>query len=551
MKGLYIVGSLAGYPLIKQAMNQGHDVVEFIHGNDIRPADHPLLQYQFHGLPFERDVDELMELFQKRIPMFRQLNSLTFRELIIESTLIASYPSGPTMDEALEEDACAAHDAWSTAAAPRATKIIREGDEIYHAGAFGTSFFTIVAGEVMLEIPGTPPRITQLSQGQFFGEMSLLSGRPRLETAKAGANCILVETPRRTMLKLMNSNDEVRQGIDWIFVVRELQRQFAPYAKVADLREIASRTLLRQYKADEVVFTEGDRGDSLHVIRSGGVGLSRRSNKGAVLVAQVRSGQPIGEMALMGDPVRRETATALVALETIEVKRPEFLALVELGGSHFEQLQQDTSRRVIDNAVMEMRPETGAIMDFLMDEGLGEATNVLVIDEALCIGCDNCEKACAETHAGVSRLDREAGNSFAQIHIPIACRHCEQPHCMKDCPPNAIHRSSSGEVFIDDTCIGCGNCQVNCPYGVIKMAYEAPPKPGLFQWLLFGRGSGPGETPDYEPREAAKARGKKAVKCDACVDESNGPACVNACPTGAALRIGPERFIDLVADRRS
>ena len=84
-------------------MNQGHDVVEFIHGNDIRPADHPLLQYQFHGLPFERDVDELMELFQKRIPMFRQLNSLTFRELIIESTLTASYPSGPTMDEALEK----------------------------------------------------------------------------------------------------------------------------------------------------------------------------------------------------------------------------------------------------------------------------------------------------------------------------------------------------------------------------------------------------------------------------------------------------------------
>src|SRR5678815_63431 len=100
--------------------------------------------------------------------------------------------------------------------------------------------------------------------------------------------------------------------------------------------------------------------DSLHIIRSGGVGLNRRSNKGPVLVAQVRSGTPFGEMALMGDPVRRETATALVALETIEVKRPEFLALVELGGQHFEQLQRETSRRVTDNAVMEMRPETGA-----------------------------------------------------------------------------------------------------------------------------------------------------------------------------------------------
>ena len=52
--GVYVIGSLAGYPLIKQAMNQGYDVVEFIHGNDVKPADHPLLEYQFHGLPFER-----------------------------------------------------------------------------------------------------------------------------------------------------------------------------------------------------------------------------------------------------------------------------------------------------------------------------------------------------------------------------------------------------------------------------------------------------------------------------------------------------------------
>ncbi|MFW6093690.1 MAG: NAD(P)/FAD-dependent oxidoreductase, partial [Pseudomonadota bacterium] len=73
--GVYVVGALAGYPLIKQAMNQGYDVVEFIHGNDVKPADHPLLEYQFHALPYSRDVDDVVEMFQRRIPMFSQLNA--------------------------------------------------------------------------------------------------------------------------------------------------------------------------------------------------------------------------------------------------------------------------------------------------------------------------------------------------------------------------------------------------------------------------------------------------------------------------------------------
>ena len=51
-----------------------------------------------------------------------------------------------------------------------------------------------------------------------------------------GPGCILVETPRRTMVKLMNSNEEVRSGIDWIFVVRELQRHFVPFGTLQELR---------------------------------------------------------------------------------------------------------------------------------------------------------------------------------------------------------------------------------------------------------------------------------------------------------------------------
>jgi Fe-S-cluster-containing hydrogenase component 2 len=119
---------------------------------------------------------------------------------------------------------------------------------------------------------------------------------------------------------------------------------------------------------------------------------------------------------------------------------------------------------------------------------------------------------------------------------------------MADCPPNAIHRGPTGEVYIDDSCIGCGNCQRNCPYGVIRMEKEPPKKPWLLSWFLFGRGPGPGEPPAKWAKKADPAyaeKAKKAIKCDMCSGQSGGPACVRACPTGAAIRVSPEQFLSV------
>ena len=546
--GLYIIGSLAGYPLIKQAMNQGYDVVEYILGHEIKPADHPLLEWQFNLLPYLKDVDDLVTLFQQRIPMFREMNALQFRELVIESDILVSYEDGPMLQDVQQKSKALEQELARLNPRARFTKVIRAGDYIYKDGDFTNSFFTIVEGEVQVEMPGIARPITY-SRGQFFGEASLLSGRPREGNAIAGKDCIIVETPRRTMVKLMNSNDEVRSGIDLIFIVRALQKHVAPQLSVAKLSEFAATAELRTFKAGEVLFNQGERGESLHIIRRGSVTLARKSNKENIVVAQQQTGMIVGEMALMGDPIRRETATAAVLTETIEVDRKAFSKLVQADTSRIEILQRSASDRAVTHTTMEARPEVGSVMQFLMDEGLGEATNCLVIAEDLCVGCDNCEKACAETHNGISRLDRSAGASFSELHIPISCRHCEQPHCMKDCPPNAIHRAPSGEVFIDGNCIGCGNCESNCPYDVIKLAYEAPKKPGFWSWMLFGSGSGPGEEIGYIPGDSAKQKGKKAVKCDACMNLPSGPACVNSCPTGAAARISPDQFIELVEKR--
>jgi len=68
-----------------------------------------------------------------------------------------------------------------------------------------------------------------------------------------------------------------------------------------------------------------------------------------------------------------------------------------------------------------------------------------------------------------------------------------------------------------------------------------PKKPSLWQWLLFGKGDAPGTEVHYEDKSLAK----KAVKCDMCKDQKSGPACVQACPTGAAIRVSPQDFMAL------
>ncbi len=54
-------------------MNQGYVVIEYIHGKDTKPADYSLLQDQFSGLPNVMDAEEILSLYQQRVPMFKRM----------------------------------------------------------------------------------------------------------------------------------------------------------------------------------------------------------------------------------------------------------------------------------------------------------------------------------------------------------------------------------------------------------------------------------------------------------------------------------------------
>ncbi|MDZ7684194.1 MAG: cyclic nucleotide-binding domain-containing protein [Gammaproteobacteria bacterium] len=508
--GVYVIGALGGYPLIKQAMNQGFEVVGYILGHDIKPADHELLVKKFEDLPFDKEVEEILELMQLRIPIFADINALQFRELILESKV------------------------WTPA----------RGATVFERNDYTNTFFDHHAGQ--RRHPGRRGSGDHLSRRQFLRRMSLMSGRRRSATVYAGEDCVLIETPRRTMNKMIASIESVKRVLDETFIVRTIQQRFAPNTPIEDLQPIASKAEIHQYAPGEEIFHEGDEADTLHFIRSGSVTVCRIVDGREVVMSYVPANRTIGEMGLLGDTDRTATVKATVKTETISLDKDSFDELLERAPGLREELQSMMAERHQQNVALESNTESGAMLSFLMGQGLGEATDVLLINESLCVGCDFCESACAATHDGTSRLNRKAGPTFAQIHVPTSCRHCEDPGCMKDCPPDAIHRGGiGGEVYIDDSCIGCGNCEANCPYDVIQMSYQTEAKDSFWTWMLFGLGQKPGRSTG---RKTDGDDVKKAVKCDMCKDISGGPACVRACPTGAAMRLSPERFVDLVSD---
>lgn len=519
--GVYLVGAIAGYPLIKHCMNQGYEVVEHILGHHVEAADEPVLKKKFAGLP--GSVDDILGRIQQRLPVFGGLTNIQLREFLVDSDVHRP----------------------------------KKGEVIYRRNDFSDSFFSVLEGAVEVVAPTpdgdeTKANRFRIGAGEFFGEMSLISGRRRSATVLAGDGAVLVETPRLAMIKLMSSVPAVRRVIDEVFILRKLQTDLAPNVPIGELHELAHAAVIETFKQGQTLFEEGVESDGVHLIRRGSVTVSRRRGGVEQVLAYLPAGNVVGEMALFApDGKRGASVRATVLTETIRLPTEVLRRFIAEHEELRVQLKQIESARLIDNAVRSSDKRSSDLVEFLMNAGAGEATDILLVDESLCVRCDNCETACAATHGGVSRLDREAGPTLANVHIPTSCRHCENPKCMTDCPPDALRRHPNGEVYILENCIGCGNCASNCPYGVIQMAAVDAAEPPSALWrVLFGW------TKKEAPKEKKTEQAKVAVKCDLCRDlpsrkDSPRTACVSACPTGAILRVRPKTYVDsILAGRR-
>ncbi len=101
------------------------------------------------------------------------------------------------------------------------------GSEIFKKGDPGESFFVVLAGEVRMlgdggQVVGT------VSQGDFFGELALLTGEPRMATAVTATACELAAVGREDFRAVVMANPAVALEMSRILGQRLSRAQGGP-----------------------------------------------------------------------------------------------------------------------------------------------------------------------------------------------------------------------------------------------------------------------------------------------------------------------------------
>lgn len=392
---------------------------------------------------------------------------------------------------------------------------------------------TFISIDAPVELAYDNP-VAQLGPGDLFGEMTCMSFYPRSATARA-ANDVVVLEMLRNVLDVLQKNKSFRAKLEQSYRQRALETHLRSVPIFATLTEdfidhLRDRVELVRYAPGEAIFQQGDLADAFYLVRIGFVKVTEKYPGGELVLAYLSKGSYFGEIGLMGGGKRTATCAALDHVEVVRIAAEDFKEMLNRFPAIRARLEAVSARRLEDNQARFKQVSTMPVDEFLR-QGLMDAQSLLVLDLDRCTRCDQCVKACADAHDGVTRLIRD-GLRLDRYLVATSCRQCRDPLCMVGCPVGAIRRQSSLEVIIEDWCIGCGLCANNCPYGNINLhefSVEGPVREEL-QLLAAGQ------------EQAKKARVvRKATSCNLCRDHPE-PSCVYACPHDAAHRVNPTEF---------
>lgn len=239
-EGIYYVGALAGYPLIKHCLNQGFEVIQTIAGQPVDGADIPLLTEKFERIAAGRSVHEVLNDIRDRVGLFNGLTILQLREFLLDAD-VRTYKPGEM--------------------------IIRKGDA-------GDSMFVLVEGWV--DIPVGEGALFHIDAGSFVGELGLVMGRRRVSDVLASQEgTTAIEIPRNAALKLIASSETARKQMMDTIVLRKMQTFLSSDLTHEDLIEVLETYEVVEFARGDTLMKEGEDAESVFIIQSGSCAISR------------------------------------------------------------------------------------------------------------------------------------------------------------------------------------------------------------------------------------------------------------------------------------
>lgn len=440
------------------------------------------------------------------------------------------------------------------------------GEMIVTQGEWGgNTFHIVVSGQPDVVVGQTT--VATLQSGTMFGQMSLLAGVPRNASVKAPASqSVQVLEVQRPALRLLRKLTKFAEELDEDYrvhgrdaLVEELKARFNLSAELT--KELKTISRFRTFSKNHVLTRAGAPVSRIYLIKGGWLQRSWQEN-GTEQTDLLGGGYCFGLDALSGNVTWPCNLTLLGRTEVFEISVVKLRQYSERGQALFDALSDfappaiETRRTGLS---LEVVARTQAAQRDLIETGLVDATNLLVMDMDLCVRCGNCSLACHRTHGQsrlvrrgvhITRLKKPTLRAEQSVLSPEVCMHCKDPECLTGCPTGAIERLRGGQIDIKQaSCIGCGDCATQCPYNAISMIprpkKEASNGAGWKLADLFRL------TPAPLPPAVETLDDLVAVKCNLCNDRQsmNPPgslthkySCEENCPTGALARINPREY---------
>src|SRR6266480_4163816 len=96
------------------------------------------------------------------------------------------------------------------------TRAVHRGDSIFAKGDPGNSLYAVCSGTVKISVPsadGKDAVFNLVGEGEIFGEIALLDGRPRTADATAMTDCELMVIERRDFIAYLRSQPDLTMQI--------------------------------------------------------------------------------------------------------------------------------------------------------------------------------------------------------------------------------------------------------------------------------------------------------------------------------------------------